>query len=183
MKINKVQWLQKYEALSYGYCALHFSSMRSIIYLWRFMLMPCKVLKLCYGQTRGPTGSLVPHLRKRSKVTMEQIIGNPRNIIWTTSRGPFDYVICMKDLGLVVSDNKIFESFILKPIYWPHDLLMQPTETLWTTLIGDHPGIILVKFGQILISGLREDVVWSFSYIIQCKIVTTGAGSILTPGA
>jgi len=54
---------------------------------------------------------------------------------------------------------------------------MQPTGTLWTTLIGDHPGIIPVKFGQISISGSREDVVWSFPYIIQCKIVTPGAGS------
>ena len=61
--------------------------------------------------------------------------------------------------------------------------MMQPTETVWTTLIGDHPGIIPVKFGQIPINGSREDVVWSFPYIIQRKIVTPGAGSILTPGA
>jgi len=33
----------------------------------------------------------------------------------------------MKALGLVGSDKEIFESFILKPIYLPHDLLMQPT--------------------------------------------------------
>jgi len=59
----------------------------------------------------------------------------------------------MKALGLVVSDKKIFESFILKPIYWPRDLLMQPTGTVWTTLNGDHTGIIPVKFGQIPISG------------------------------
>jgi len=26
---------------------------------------------------------------------------------------------------------------------------MQPTETIWTTLAGDHPGIIPLKFGQI----------------------------------
>jgi len=89
----------------------------------------------------------------------------------------------MKALGLVVSDKKIFESFVLKPIYWPRDLLMQPTGTVWTILIGDHPGIIPVKFGEIPISGSREDVVWSFPYIIQCKIVTPGAGSILNPGA
>ena len=89
----------------------------------------------------------------------------------------------MKAPGLVVLDKKILESFILKPIYWPRDLLMQSTGTVWTTLIGDHPGIIPVKFGQIPISGSREDVVWSFHYIIKCKIVTPGAGSILTPGA
>ena len=49
-----------------------------------------------------------------------------------------------------------------KPIYWPRDLLMQPTGTIWTTLIGDHPRIISVKFGQVPISGYREDIVWSF---------------------
>jgi len=65
----------------------------------------------------------------------------------------------MKALGLVVSDKKIFESFILKPIYWPRDLLMQPTRTVWTTLIGDHTGIIPFKFGQNPISGFRGDVV------------------------
>ena len=32
-------------------------------------------------------------------------------------RGPFMYILNMKALGLVVSDKKIFESFILKPIY------------------------------------------------------------------
>jgi len=30
---------------------------------------------------------------------------------------------------------------------------MQQTGTIWTTLIGDNPGIIPVKFGQIPISG------------------------------
>jgi len=71
----------------------------------------------------------------------------------------------MKALGLVVSDKN-----------WPRDLLMQPTGTVWTTLIGHHPGIIPVKFGQIPISGSREEVVWTFPYIIQCKIVTPGRG-------
>jgi len=36
----------------------------------------------------------------------------------------------MKALGLVVSDKKILESFILKPMHLPHDLLMQPTGTV-----------------------------------------------------
>jgi len=36
---------------------------------------------------------------------------------------------------------------------------MQPTETFGTTLIGDHPGTIPLEFGQIHISGSREDVV------------------------
>jgi len=60
---------------------------------------------------------------------------------------------------------------------------MQPTGTVWTTLIEDHPGIIPVKFGQIPISGSREDVVWSLPYIILYKILTPGAGSILSLGA
>jgi len=59
---------------------------------------------------------------------------------------------------------------------------MQPIKTIWTILVGDHPGTIPVEFGQIPISGSREDVVWTFPYIIQCEIVTPGAGSILTPG-
>jgi len=36
---------------------------------------------------------------------------------------------------------------------------MQPTETVLTTLIGDHPEIIPVKFGKKPISGFRGDVV------------------------
>jgi len=84
----------------------------------------------------------------------------------------------MKALGLVVSD-KIFESCI----FWPRDLHMQPIRTIWTILVGDHPGTIPVEFGQITISGSKEDIVWTFPYIIQCKIVTSEAGSILTPVA
>ena len=41
----------------------------------------------------------------------------------------------------------------------PRDLLMQPTGTVWTTLIGDHTVIIPVKLGQNPISGFRGDVV------------------------
>jgi len=37
---------------------------------------------------------------------------------------------------------------------------MQPIRTIWTILVGDHPGTIPVEFGQITISGSREDVVW-----------------------
>jgi len=33
------------------------------------------------GKTRGPRGPWVAHLRKRSKVTVEPIIENPRGII------------------------------------------------------------------------------------------------------
>ena len=69
---------------------------------------------------------------------------------WTKPR--WCYIPNMKALSYVVSDKKIFGSFISK---W----LMQPTGTVWTTLIGDHPGIIPVKFGQNPMSGFRgEDV-------------------------
>ena len=55
----------------------------------------------------------------------------------------------MKALGLVVSDKKIFENFILNTCFvLPRDLLMQSTGTVCTTLIEDHPGIIPVQFGQ-----------------------------------
>ena len=57
----------------------------------------------------------------------------------------------MKALGLVVSDKKIFESFILKTY------LLTPWPTYATNCNGfnnfDHPGIIPVKFGRIPISG------------------------------
>jgi len=49
-----------------------------------------------------------------------------------------------------------------KPIFWPHDLLMQPIRTIWIIFVGDHPGIIPIipaEFGQIPISGSREEVV------------------------
>jgi len=60
---------------------------------------------------------------------------------------------------------------------------MQPIRTILTILVGDHPESIPVEFGQIPISGSREAVVWTFPNIIQCKIVTPRAGSILNPGA
>ena len=49
---------------------------------------------------------------------------------------------------------------------------MQPIRTILTILVGDNPEIIPVEFGQIPISSSREEVVWIFPYIIQCKIVT-----------
>ena len=57
---------------------------------------------------------------------------------------------------------------------------MQPIRTIWIILVGDHPGIIPAEFGQISISGSRDKVIWSFPYIIQCKIVTPGPSLILT---
>ena len=63
----------------------------------------------------------------------------------------------MKAQGLVVSDKKIFENCILKTYLKTRDLLMQPTGTIWTTLVGDHPGIIPVKFVQNPMSGFRGE--------------------------
>ena len=59
---------------------------------------------------------------------------------------------------------------------------MQPIRTIWTTLIGDHPGTIPVEFGQITISGSIEDVVETFPYKIQCKIATPGQGQFWPQG-
>jgi len=63
----------------------------------------------------------------------------------------------MKALGLVVSDKNIFENCILKTYFLTRDLLMQPIRTISTTLVGDHPGIIPVKFGQNPMSGFRGE--------------------------
>jgi len=65
----------------------------------------------------------------------------------------------MKALGLVVSDKKIFENCILKTYFLPCDLLMQPTGTVWTTLVEEHLGIIPVKFGQNPMSSFRGEYV------------------------
>ena len=61
-------------------------------------------------------------------------------------------------------------------------LLMKQVGTIWSILVGDHPGIIPIKFGQISISSLGGEVVWSCLYIIQCKIVTPGLGPFLSKG-
>jgi len=60
---------------------------------------------------------------------------------------------------------------------------MQPIRTIWIILVGEYPGIIPAEFGQIPISRLREEVVCSFQYIIQRKIVTPGQWLILSPEA
>jgi len=58
---------------------------------------------------------------------------------------------------------------------------MQAIGTIWTILVVDHQGTIPVKFGQIPISNSREDIVWTFPYIIQCKYVTPGEGVNFNP--
>jgi len=129
-------------------------------------------------ETRGPRGPWVAHLRKMSKATVEPIIKNPRGIIWTTLVEDLLMMLYIKyeSTGPCSFRQEDYWKFHFKTYLLIRDLLMQPTVTVWTTLIGEHPGIIPVKFGQIPISGSREDVVWSFPYIIQCKIVTRGAG-------
>jgi len=54
----------------------------------------------------------------------------------------------MKALGLEISDKNIFEKCNLKTTFWPRDLHMQPIRTIWTILVGDHPGTIPVEFSQ-----------------------------------
>ena len=39
---------------------------------------------------------------------------------------------------------------------------MQPIKTISTILVGDHPGIIPIKFGEIRINSSREKVVKIF---------------------
>jgi len=88
----------------------------------------------------------------------------------------------MKASGLVVSDKKIFENCILKTYFltlWP---TYATNQNHLKKLVEDHPGKIPAEFGQIPISGSREEVVWTFPYITQCKNVTPGPRSIMTPG-
>jgi len=59
---------------------------------------------------------------------------------------------------------------------------MQPIRTIWTISVKGHTGTIPVEFGQIPISGSREEVVCSFPYIIQCKIVNPRGGVNFDPG-
>jgi len=66
----------------------------------------------------------------------------------------------MKALGLVVPVKKVFENCILKTFFWNRDLLMQPSGTVWTSLIEEHIGIIPVKFRQNPMSGFKREVVW-----------------------
>ena len=63
-----------------------------------------------------------------------------------------------------------FENLFFDPVTY----IGKPIKTIWTILVRDYPGTIPVEFDQIPISGSREDVVWTFPYIIQCKIVTPG---------
>ena len=149
----------------------------------RFQLRNTTYTHCHLNKTRGPRGPWVAHLRKRSKATVEPIIQNPRGIIWTTLVEDLLMMLYIKYESTGPCSFRQEDFWKFKTYLLTRDLHMQPTGTVWTTLIRDHLGIIPVKFGQIPISSSREDVVWSFPYIIQCKIVTPRAGSILTPGA
>jgi len=68
---------------------LHQDGVKNVTYgefAWLFVIfIPMFFLpKLTIILTRGPRGPWVAHLRKRSKVTVDQIIENPRGIIGTT---------------------------------------------------------------------------------------------------
>jgi len=108
----------------------------------------------------------------------------PRPNLNNFGRGPLDDAMYQKWKlwALLFQTRKYLKIAFWKPIFWPHDLLMQLIRAIWTISVRDHPETIPVKFGKIPISGSREEVVCSFPYIIQCKIVTPRAGSILTPG-
>jgi len=49
---------------------------------------------------------------------------------------------------------------------------MQSIRTIWITLVSDYTWTIPVEFGKIPISGSREEVVWTLTYIIQCDART-----------
>jgi len=73
-------------------------------------------------------------------------------------RGPLnDVVHQIWKLWALYFQTKIFLKIAFwKPNCWPLDLLMQPIRTIWTILVGDHPGIIPVELGQIPIPGLNN---------------------------
>jgi len=99
-----------------------------------------------------------------------------RGKIWTTLVEDLLMMLYIKDES--TGPCRDFWKFNFKTYLLTRDLLMQPTGMVWTTLIGDHPGIIPVKFGQIPISNSREDEVWSFPNIIQCNLKNFGRGPL-----
>jgi len=61
---------------------------------------------------------------------------------------------------MYIRPRRILKIAFWEPIFWPRDLFMQQNRTVWTSLIGEQPGIIPVEFGQIPISGLEQEVVF-----------------------
>jgi len=74
--------------------------------------------------------------------------------------------------------------FYTRGIIWTFFLATNQNHNWNFNNFGRGPGIIPAEFGQISISGSREEVVWrsSFPYIIQCKIMTPGAGQFWPQG-
>jgi len=75
---------------------------------------------ITFSKTRGPRGPWVAHLRKKVKgnggANYREPQGHNLNKFW------WCYIPNMKALGLVISDKKIFESFISKTYLltqWP----------------------------------------------------------------
>ena len=62
------------------------------------------------------------------------------------------------------SFSQAFWNCISKPIVWHRDVLMQPIRTIWIILVEDHTGTIPFEFGQIPVSGSREEVVWKLQF-------------------
>jgi len=82
----------------------------------------------------------------------------------------------MKALCLVVKDKKIFESCILKPYFltpWPTYATNQNhLNNFGRGLPRDHSCWVWSNNNK----RFKIKVIWSFPYIIQCKIVTPGQG-------
>jgi len=140
---------------------------------WVLMYLLWKILEDKQGRFR------------RGRRTTDQILS--LTIIIDTSKkskvSTFAAFVDGKGYDFINRNKLCCQIAVWRPNFWPRDLLMQPIRTIWTSLVGDYPGTIPVEFGHIPIGGSKKEVVWAFPYIIQCKIVTPGAGSILTPGA
>jgi len=59
-----------------------------------------------------------------------------------------------------------------KPIFWIHDLLMQPITTVWTALVGDHLRIMPVNFGQNPMSDFRDVYVNMLMHDDRQRLIT-----------
>jgi len=86
------------------------------------------------------------------------IYRGPQMLSTNIGRRPLDAIYQIWKLWALQFQTRIFLKIAFwKTIFWPRDLLMQPTGTVWTTLVEKHLGIIPVKFGQNPISGFRGE--------------------------
>jgi len=63
----------------------------------------------------------------------------------------------IKVLNPVLSDKKILENGISKPIFWPNYLVMQSNETVYLTYVGDCTWIVPLKMDKNQISATTDD--------------------------